>query len=68
LIKLDIVNAVLAKLDGAGVSRVRAEQAVETVFESLKMAWPAASGSNAALRSVYREAAQDRNWAQSAYW
>jgi DNA-binding protein HU-beta len=36
LIKLDIVNAVLAKLDGAGVSRVKAEQAVETVFESLK--------------------------------
>jgi DNA-binding protein HU-beta len=37
LIKLDIVNAVLAKLDGAGVSRVKAEQAVETVFESLKL-------------------------------
>jgi DNA-binding protein HU-beta len=36
LIKLDIVNAVLAKLEGAGVSRVKAEQAVETVFESLK--------------------------------
>ena len=36
MIKLDIVNAVLAKLDGAGVSRVKAEQAVETVFESLK--------------------------------
>ena len=30
MIKLDIVNAVLAKLDGAGVSRVKAEQAVET--------------------------------------
>jgi DNA-binding protein HU-beta len=36
LIKLDIVNAVLSKLEGAGVSRVKAEQAVETVFESLK--------------------------------
>jgi DNA-binding protein HU-beta len=36
LIKLDIVNAVLAKLEGASISRVKAEQAVETVFESLK--------------------------------
>ena len=36
MIKLDIVNAVLAKLEGSGVSRVKAEQAVETVFESLK--------------------------------
>ena len=36
LIKLDIVNAVLGKLEGANVSRVKAEQAVETVFESLK--------------------------------
>ena len=36
LIKLDIVNAVLSKLEGAPVSRVKAEQAVETVFESLK--------------------------------
>ncbi|HLZ11024.1 MAG TPA: HU family DNA-binding protein [Candidatus Acidoferrum sp.] len=38
MIKLDIVNAVLGKLEGAGVSRVKAEQAVETVFESLKNA------------------------------
>jgi DNA-binding protein HU-beta len=38
VIKLDIVNAVLAKLEGAPVSRVKAEQAVETVFESLKTA------------------------------
>ena len=38
MIKLDIVNAVLAKLEGAPVSRVKAEQAVETVFESLKTA------------------------------
>ena len=38
MIKLDIVNAVLAKLEGTGVSRVKAEQAVETVFESLKNA------------------------------
>ena len=38
MIKLDIVNAVLTKLDGTGVSRVKAEQAVETVFESLKNA------------------------------
>ena len=38
MIKLDIVNAVLAKLEGANVSRVKAEQAVETVFESLKNA------------------------------
>jgi DNA-binding protein HU-beta len=38
VIKLDIVNAVLAKLEGASISRVKAEQAVETVFESLKNA------------------------------
>ena len=38
MIKLDIVNAVLLKLEGAAVSRVKAEQAVETVFESLKNA------------------------------
>jgi DNA-binding protein HU-beta len=36
VIKLDIVNAVLQKLEGASVSRVKAEQAVETVFETLK--------------------------------
>ena len=40
MIKLDIVNAVLKKFeeDGVVVSRVKAEQAVETVFESLKNA------------------------------
>ena len=40
MIKLDIVNAVLKKFeeDGVAVSRVKAEQAVETVFESLKNA------------------------------
>lgn len=35
MIKLDIVNAVVSK---AAISRARAEQAVETVFESLKNA------------------------------
>jgi DNA-binding protein HU-beta len=40
VIKLDIVNAVLQKFEeeGVTVSRVKAEQAVETVFESLKNA------------------------------
>jgi len=40
VIKLDIVNAVLKKFeeDGVAVSRVKCEQAVETVFESLKNA------------------------------
>jgi len=40
VIKLDIVNAVLRKFEeeGVTVSRVKAEQAVETVFESLKSA------------------------------
>ena len=40
MIKLDIVNAVLHKFEAEGVtvSRVKAEQAVETVFESLKNA------------------------------
>jgi DNA-binding protein HU-beta len=40
MIKLDIVNAVLRKFEeeGVTVSRVKAEQAVETVFESLKAA------------------------------
>jgi DNA-binding protein HU-beta len=40
VIKLDIVNAVLRKFEEEGitVSRVKAEQAVETVFESLKTA------------------------------
>ena len=38
MIKLDIVNSVLTKLEGASVSRVKAEQAVETVFEALKNA------------------------------
>ena len=40
MIKLDIVNAVLHKFEeeGVTVSRVKAEQAVETVFESLKNA------------------------------
>ncbi len=40
MIKLDIVNAVLQKFEeeGVTVSRVKAEQAVETVFESLKNA------------------------------
>ena len=33
MIKLDIVNAVVSK---AGVSRSKAEQAVETVFEAMK--------------------------------
>ena len=35
MIKLDIVNAVVNK---TGVSRTKAEQAVETVFEALKSA------------------------------
>ena len=35
MIKLDIVNAVVAKTN---ISRTKAEQAVETVFESLKNA------------------------------
>jgi DNA-binding protein HU-beta len=35
VIKLDIVNAVVSK---AGVSRVKAEEAVETVFAALKQA------------------------------
>ena len=35
MIKLDIVNAVVAKTN---ISRTKAEQAVETVFESLKSA------------------------------
>ena len=35
VIKLDIVNAVVAKTN---ISRTKAEQAVETVFESLKSA------------------------------
>jgi DNA-binding protein HU-beta len=35
VIKLDIVNAVVAK---TSISRTKAEQAVETVFESLKQA------------------------------
>jgi DNA-binding protein HU-beta len=35
VIKLDIVNAVVSK---AGVSRTKAEQAVETVFEAMKNA------------------------------
>ena len=49
MIKLDIVNAVLRKFEeeGVAVSRVKAEQAVETVFESLKNApWARASASN----------------------
>ena len=35
MIKLDIVNAVVTK---TGVSRTKAEQAVETVFEAMKNA------------------------------
>ena len=35
MIKLDIVNAVVSKTD---VSRTKAEQAVETVFEAMKNA------------------------------
>ena len=35
MIKLDIVNAVVSK---TGVSRTKAEQAVETVFEAMKHA------------------------------
>ena len=35
MIKLDIVNAVVSK---TGVSRTKAEQAVETVFEAMKSA------------------------------
>ena len=35
MIKLDIVNAVVSK---TGVSRTKAEQAVETVFEAMKNA------------------------------
>ncbi len=35
MIKLDIVNAVVAK---ASISRTKAEQAVETIFEALKNA------------------------------
>jgi DNA-binding protein HU-beta len=45
VIKLDIVNAVVSRLEkehkegrGPGISRTRAEQAVETVFEALKNA------------------------------
>lgn len=35
MIKLDIVNAVVSR---TGISRAKAEQAVETVFEALKQA------------------------------
>jgi DNA-binding protein HU-beta len=35
VIKLDIVNAVVGR---AGITRTKAEQAVETVFEALKQA------------------------------
>ncbi len=35
MIKLDIVNAVVSR---TGISRTKAEQAVETVFEALKQA------------------------------
>ena len=35
MIKLDIVNAVVGR---AGITRTKAEQAVETVFEALKQA------------------------------
>ena len=35
MIKLDIVNAVVAR---ASISRTKAEQAVETIFEALKNA------------------------------
>ena len=36
MIKLDIVNAIVAKVPG--ISRSKAEQAVETVFEAMKNA------------------------------
>ena len=45
MIKLDIVNAVVNK---TGVSRTKAEQAVETVFEAMKKPSAKANASNCA--------------------
>jgi len=64
VIKLDIVNAVVAKTN---ISRTKAEQAVETVFESLKNPWDAGSASNCAVRRIQREATEDRHRAQSPH-
>ena len=65
MIKLDIVNAVVGKTN---ISRTKAEQAVETVFESLKGALGRGSAHRIAqVWRLQREAAQNRHWAESSH-
>ena len=64
MIKLDIVNAIVSKTN---VTRTKAEQAVETVFEAMKNAL--GRGERIELATLWRfqrEAAQDRYWPQPA--
>ena len=64
MIKLDIVNAVVAK---TGVSRTKAEEAVETVFKAMKNAL--GKGERIELRrfGVFNVRPQNRHRAQSAH-
>ena len=45
MIKLDIINEVVNK---TGITKTKAEMAVETVFESMSGRWPRATASNCA--------------------
>ena len=65
LIKLDIINEVVNK---TGITKTKAEMAVETVFEKMKQALE--HGDRIELRGFRRlqcEAAQDRHRPQSAH-
>ena len=65
MIKLDLINEVVTK---TGVTKTKAEMAVETVFESMKKAL--AKGDRIELRGfrrLHRPPAQDRHWAQPAH-
>src|SRR6202162_2873165 len=61
LIKLDIINEVVNR---TGITKTKAEMAVETVFESMKKALE--QGDRIEMRGVGVFNAQEGDWAQSA--
>ena len=65
MIKLDIINEVVSR---TGITKTKAEMAVETVFESMKRAL--GSGERIELRGfgIFNVRPQDRDRPQSAHW
>ena len=65
MIKLDIINEVVNK---TGITKTKAEMAVETVFESMKKSLgQGRSHRTARVRRVQRAAREDRHRAQPAH-